>query len=208
FKSAPLFLLDDVDVALDNTNIGKVADFIREQSASKFQCIVISLKEQFYSRAGALTTIFPKPGDCITSYCFTLGLNQFDERENIANRRVTITNYRVILIKISQRFLLEPFFLRVVDEILSHIFQFSWEKKPIHPNLLSKMLFEKKNLFGSELSEKNHLPRLYRLYLPSDMEVDTREFFIELSRIFNCQTEEIDAHSAAAFSYEQYNKDK
>ncbi|CAF1400679.1 unnamed protein product [Rotaria magnacalcarata] len=87
FKSAPLFLLDDVDVALDNTNIGKVADFIREQSASKFQCIVISLKEQFYSRAGALTTIFPKPGDCITSYCFTLGLNQFDERENIANRR-------------------------------------------------------------------------------------------------------------------------
>ncbi|CAF4200546.1 unnamed protein product [Rotaria magnacalcarata] len=144
---SPLFFLYDVDVALDNTNIGKVADFIREQSASKFQCIVISLKEQFYSRAGALTAIFPKPGDCITSYCFTLGLNQFDERENIANRR-------------------------------------------------------------GELSEKNHLPRLYRLYLPSDMEVDTREFFIELSRIFNCQTEEIDAHSAAAFSYEQYNKDK
>ncbi|CAF1384278.1 unnamed protein product [Rotaria sp. Silwood1] len=83
---APLFLLDEVDVALDNTNIGKVADFIREQSASKFQCIVISLKEQFYSRAGALIAIFPKPGDCITSYCFTLDLNQFDERENIANR--------------------------------------------------------------------------------------------------------------------------
>ncbi|CAF1162214.1 unnamed protein product, partial [Rotaria sordida] len=87
FKSAPLFLLDEVDVALDNTNICKVADFIREQSASKFQCIVISLKEQFYSRAGALIAIFPKPGDCITSYCFTLDLNQFDERENIANRR-------------------------------------------------------------------------------------------------------------------------
>ncbi|CAF4912353.1 unnamed protein product, partial [Rotaria socialis] len=87
FKSAPLFLLDEVDVALDNTNIGKVADFIREQLASKFQCIIISLKEQFYSRAGALIAIFPKPGDCITSYCFTLGLNQFDERENIANRR-------------------------------------------------------------------------------------------------------------------------
>ncbi|CAF3464540.1 unnamed protein product [Rotaria socialis] len=87
FKSAPLFLLDEVDVALDNTNIGKVADFIREQLASKFQCIIISLKEQFYSRAGALIAIFPKPGDCITSYCFTLGLNQYDERENIANRR-------------------------------------------------------------------------------------------------------------------------
>ncbi|CAF4514350.1 unnamed protein product, partial [Rotaria magnacalcarata] len=38
FKPAPFFLLDEVDAALDNTNIGKVADFIREQSASEFQC--------------------------------------------------------------------------------------------------------------------------------------------------------------------------
>ena len=53
-------MLDEVDAALDNTNIGKVADFIREQSASEFQCIVISLKEQFYSRADALVGIYPE----------------------------------------------------------------------------------------------------------------------------------------------------
>ncbi|CAF1620632.1 unnamed protein product [Rotaria magnacalcarata] len=87
FKPAPFFLLDEVDAALDNTNIGKVADFIREQSASEFQCIVISLKEQFYSRADALVGIYPEPGDCITSHCLTLDLNQFDERENVANTR-------------------------------------------------------------------------------------------------------------------------
>ncbi|CAF3075869.1 unnamed protein product [Rotaria socialis] len=87
FKPAPFFLLDEVDAALDNTNIGKVADFIREQSASEFQCIVISLKEQFYSRADALVGIYPEPGDCITSHCLALDLNQFDERENIANTR-------------------------------------------------------------------------------------------------------------------------
>ncbi|CAF1161690.1 unnamed protein product [Adineta steineri] len=80
YKPAPFFLLDEVDAALDNTNIGKVADFIREQSASEFQCIVISLKEQFYSRADALVGIYPEPGDCITSHCLTLDLNQFDER--------------------------------------------------------------------------------------------------------------------------------
>lgn len=62
FKPAPFFLLDEVDAALDNTNIGKVADFIREQSASEFQCIVISLKEQFYSRADALVGIYPEVG--------------------------------------------------------------------------------------------------------------------------------------------------
>ena len=60
YKPAPFFLLDEVDAALDNTNIGKVADFIREQSASEFQCIVISLKEQFYSRADALVGIYPE----------------------------------------------------------------------------------------------------------------------------------------------------
>jgi hypothetical protein len=60
-------------------------------------------------------------------------------------------------------------------------------------------------LLYCELSEKIHLPLLYRVYLPSDMQVDTREFFIELSRIFNCQAEEIDAHSAASFAYGQSN---
>jgi hypothetical protein len=30
----------------------------------------------------------------------------------------------------------------------------------------------------------------------------------ELSRIFNCQAEEIDAHSAAAFAYGRSNTDK
>jgi len=88
YKPAPFFLLDEVDAALDNTNIVKVADFIRDQSASEFQCIVISLKEQFFSRADALVGIYPEPGDCITSHCLTLDLNQFDDQENVdINRR-------------------------------------------------------------------------------------------------------------------------
>ncbi|CAF0855791.1 unnamed protein product [Didymodactylos carnosus] len=87
FKPAPFFLLDEVDAALDNTNIGKVADFIREQSQQEFQCLVISLKEQFFSRSDALVGIYPEPGDCITSHCLTLDLNQFDDRENISAAR-------------------------------------------------------------------------------------------------------------------------
>uniref|UniRef100_A0A3B4BVL7 Structural maintenance of chromosomes protein n=1 Tax=Pygocentrus nattereri TaxID=42514 RepID=A0A3B4BVL7_PYGNA len=50
FRPAPFFVLDEVDAALDNTNIGKVTSFIREQSRENFQIIVISLKEEFYSR--------------------------------------------------------------------------------------------------------------------------------------------------------------
>ncbi|CAF1555915.1 unnamed protein product [Rotaria sp. Silwood1] len=66
---------------------GRQLNSIREQSVSEFQCIVISLKEQFYSHADALVGIYPEPGDCITSHCLTLDLNQLDERENIANTR-------------------------------------------------------------------------------------------------------------------------
>lgn len=51
-------MLDEIDAALDNTNIGKVASYIREKTAS-LQTIVISLKEEFYSHADALIGICP-----------------------------------------------------------------------------------------------------------------------------------------------------
>ncbi len=61
-------------------------------------------------------------------------------------------------------------------------------------------------LYG-ELSEKIHLPRLYRLYLPSDMPPDHKEFFLELSRIFDCQAETIDVYSAVSYIYQDDKKD-
>uniref|UniRef100_A0A8C9WIR0 Structural maintenance of chromosomes protein 1B-like n=1 Tax=Scleropages formosus TaxID=113540 RepID=A0A8C9WIR0_SCLFO len=58
FRPAPFFVLDEVDAALDNTNIGKVTRYIREQSREHFQVIVISLKEEFYSKADALLGVY------------------------------------------------------------------------------------------------------------------------------------------------------
>lgn len=51
-------MLDEVDAALDNTNIGKVATYIRQKTAD-LQIIVISLKEEFYSHADALIGVAP-----------------------------------------------------------------------------------------------------------------------------------------------------
>ncbi|KAJ8940823.1 hypothetical protein NQ314_010581, partial [Rhamnusium bicolor] len=59
YQPAPFFVLDEVDAALDNTNIGKVAKYIREKTES-LQTIVISLKEEFYSHADALIGICPQ----------------------------------------------------------------------------------------------------------------------------------------------------
>lgn len=79
YQPAPFFVLDEIDAALDNTNIGKVAAYIREESQTHFQCIVISLKEEFYNRADALIGIYPEQGDCVISNVLTLDLTQYED---------------------------------------------------------------------------------------------------------------------------------
>lgn len=58
FQPSPFFVLDEIDAALDNTNISKVASYIRHKN-DNLQTIVISLKEEFYSHADALIGICP-----------------------------------------------------------------------------------------------------------------------------------------------------
>ncbi|KAJ1421694.1 RecF/RecN/SMC, partial [Ochromonadaceae sp. CCMP2298] len=43
FRQAPFFVLDEVDAALDNVNVKKICNYIKQRS-KEFQCIVISLK--------------------------------------------------------------------------------------------------------------------------------------------------------------------
>lgn len=70
FKPSPFFILDEVDAALDNLNVAKVAGFIRSKSCGDarhdqdadggcgFQSIVISLKDSFYDKAEALVGVY------------------------------------------------------------------------------------------------------------------------------------------------------
>ncbi|XP_047596351.1 structural maintenance of chromosomes protein 1B isoform X1 [Lutra lutra] len=81
FRPAPFFVLDEVDAALDNTNIGKVSSYIKEQSREQFQMIIISLKEEFYSRADALIGVYPEHDDCMFSRVLTLDLSQYPDTE-------------------------------------------------------------------------------------------------------------------------------
>ncbi|XP_006866957.1 PREDICTED: structural maintenance of chromosomes protein 1B [Chrysochloris asiatica] len=82
FRPAPFFVLDEVDAALDNTNIGKVSSYIKEQTQEQFQMIVISLKEEFYSRADALVGICPEEDDCMFSRVLTLDLSQYPDTDS------------------------------------------------------------------------------------------------------------------------------
>ncbi|XP_021486567.1 structural maintenance of chromosomes protein 1B isoform X1 [Meriones unguiculatus] len=87
FRPAPFFVLDEVDAALDNTNIGKVSSYIKEQSQEQFQMIIISLKEEFYSRADALIGIYPEHNECMFSHVLTLDLSKYPDTEDQEGRR-------------------------------------------------------------------------------------------------------------------------
>ncbi|XP_029290074.1 LOW QUALITY PROTEIN: structural maintenance of chromosomes protein 1B [Cottoperca gobio] len=84
FRPAPFFILDEVDAALDNTNIGKVTSFIREESRENMQIIVISLKEEFFSKSDALLGVYSDFDECMFSRILTLDLQPYPlvEEEN------------------------------------------------------------------------------------------------------------------------------
>ena len=79
FNPSPFFVLDEVDAALDNTNISKVANFIGEQSEKGLQCIVISLKEEFFQHAHSLIGVYPIADECISSKIISLDLTDIVE---------------------------------------------------------------------------------------------------------------------------------
>lgn len=79
FNPSPFFVLDEVDAALDNTNISKVANYIKDQSNKGLQCIVISLKEEFFQHAHSLIGVYPIANDCIASEIISMDLTKFEE---------------------------------------------------------------------------------------------------------------------------------
>lgn len=80
YQPSPFFVLDEVDAALDNTNINRVANYIKNETTRNFQCIVISLKEEFYTKADSVVGVTADPdSECTTTRTFTLDLRQYPE---------------------------------------------------------------------------------------------------------------------------------
>merc|ERR1712045_674653 len=86
YQPAPFFVLDEIDAALDNTNIGKVASYIADRTENKsdaMNVIVISLKDEFYSHADGLIGVCPdrdamgEGGECLVSKVLTFDLREY-----------------------------------------------------------------------------------------------------------------------------------
>lgn len=78
YQPSPFFVLDEVDAALDNTNVAKIANYIRSHASDGFQFIVISLKGSLYERGHSLVGIY-RDQDVNSSRTLTLDLTQYDE---------------------------------------------------------------------------------------------------------------------------------
>ena len=67
-------MLDEVDAALDNTNVAKIANYIRVHSSDTFQFVVISLKGSLYERSNSLVGIY-RDQDVNSSRTLTLDVS-------------------------------------------------------------------------------------------------------------------------------------
>ena len=62
FAPSPFFVLDEVDAALDNANVAKVARYIRENKGPGMQFIVISLKTGLFQESETLVGVLRDQG--------------------------------------------------------------------------------------------------------------------------------------------------
>lgn len=82
YRPSPFFVLDEIDAALDNLNVGKVSNYIRARS-SDLQTIVISLKDAFFEKADALLGIY-RDQDANSSRLLTVDLREYPDDQKVS----------------------------------------------------------------------------------------------------------------------------
>ncbi|KAI6246068.1 Structural maintenance of chromosomes protein 1 [Erysiphe necator] len=76
FQPSPFFVLDEVDAALDNANVEKIKNYIREHAGPGMQFIVISLKTGLFQGSESLVGVF-RDQEANSSKTLTLDLRKY-----------------------------------------------------------------------------------------------------------------------------------
>lgn len=80
FQPSPFFVLDEVDAALDNANVARIANYIKTHAGPSFQFIVISLKNSLFEKSDALVGIYREQREN-SSRTVTLDLRDYPEED-------------------------------------------------------------------------------------------------------------------------------
>ncbi|SCV99973.1 LAFE_0B06612g1_1 [Lachancea fermentati] len=78
FQPSPFFVLDEVDAALDISNVERIATYIRKHAQANLQFIVISLKNTMFEKSQSLVGVFRQQKEN-TSKVLTLNLDQYSD---------------------------------------------------------------------------------------------------------------------------------
>lgn len=78
FHPSPFFVLDEIDAALDNLNVNKIANYIENNKGPNFQFIVISLKNILFERSDSLVGIY-RDQEINSSKILTVDLRDCDD---------------------------------------------------------------------------------------------------------------------------------
>ncbi|OJJ00131.1 hypothetical protein ASPVEDRAFT_81712 [Aspergillus versicolor CBS 583.65] len=76
YQPSPFFVLDEVDAALDNTNVARIANYIHDHAAPGMQFIVISLKNGLFQNSEALVGVYRDQSEN-SSKSLTLDLRKY-----------------------------------------------------------------------------------------------------------------------------------
>ncbi|CCH62289.1 hypothetical protein TBLA_0G03530 [Henningerozyma blattae CBS 6284] len=76
YQPSPFFVLDEVDAALDHTNVERIAAYIRKHGNKDLQFIIISLKNTMFEKSDALVGVFRQQTEN-SSKALTLDLNKY-----------------------------------------------------------------------------------------------------------------------------------
>lgn len=76
YQPSPFFVLDEVDAALDISNVERIAAYIRKHGNPKLQFIVISLKNSMFEKSDALVGVY-RQQDENSSKVVTLNLQEY-----------------------------------------------------------------------------------------------------------------------------------
>lgn len=77
YQPSPFFVLDEVDAALDNANVAKIANYIRANATNGLQFLVISLKNALFHQSDGLVGVY-REQELNSSRTLTLDLEQYE----------------------------------------------------------------------------------------------------------------------------------